>query len=374
MMVNYEPSQYTPPACGVTGKVATQQKISCSAWIPAKDMSESMLVTGAWGDQSNELSIRKVVKETSYPSDEEGMAKTTSHTTALRLGGIVCKGDVVEVDAQHSSIAVSAWSTGHMRVHQLEEHADGKDPSIDLKEVACRKDHTTAASSVHVQKDSGLIATTGEDGRIVLTDLHTLNFRVIHHATSGTLTRVRFASSSVLVTVGTGGRVDQWDTRAKDPTTTAIDPHTSLLTALAMHPARPTTIATGSACGVVSVWDIRMSKIPQSSTQAHEGPLWGVEFLPSKPACLLTCGEDGLLNVWDFNARHAPGSSVTYKVNSGEADSPEPPLMRHIVYQHGLGLNGLSIQNSAFGLNTDHIAVSCDSEEVLFMEHVSSPY
>lgn len=161
-----------------------------------------------------------------------------------------------------------------------------------------------------------------------------------------------FRSPGQVLVGGLGGRLLLFDLRSASerPATVCLDEHSSAVTAMAQHPARVDTIATGSSNGTFSTWDLRGSPVPVCSFSDRQCAIWDVKFLPQLPTTLLTCGEDGGVKAWDFNQDRGDPVNVQYtreqKANTHCFDIASSEMQCNSLDIHSDGVSVLGASDS----------------------------
>ncbi|MBK6531419.1 MAG: protein kinase [Deltaproteobacteria bacterium] len=184
-------------------------------------------------------------------------------------------------------------------------------PSMDLGDQARR--HASKIRDVRFSPDGARLASTGDDGRVLVWDARTMAAPTALSGHQGHVNSLAWAGSDTLVSGGDDGAVIAWDVASAQPRRTfaggaavyrvTVDPSGTLLAAAVVDPAVP-------------VWNLRTGE-RVASLPGHHGSANDAEFIGAR---LLTTDEAGVLRTWDAARGELdgvlPGDGVIFGVRA----------------------------------------------------------
>ncbi|XP_064618268.1 nucleoporin Nup43-like [Liolophura sinensis] len=313
------------------------QKISKIRWRPTAKESlqhSQIFATGSWDDDDNKICLWKLDDSSAGDISLQDSAWAAENEPKL-LCDVQHVGDVMALEFVGVEQLVSSSSTGSVSLYRY--HPNSRTLSLahqwpGLHHYPRKRCPCTCVAP----RGDEMVATGGEDGRIVLLHLeHKTPVRIIEKGDSCTINDVLFMKQTEIVTVNTAGQLKLFDIRqntdeaAKTYSVSGEDPVP--LQCVAKHPGQHHIVATGGEDGMLCIWDLRQEHYPINPLQAHSATLWEVKFHPSSPDNLFTCSDDGSVWHWDGTA-----------VNASVSMAATPSLLSATVTGAGAGGGALS--------------------------------
>nr|MBK7063829.1 hypothetical protein [Deltaproteobacteria bacterium] len=173
--------------------------------------------------------------------------------------------------------------------------------------------HASKIRDVRFSPDGVRLASTGDDGRVLVWDARTMAAPTALSGHQGHVNSLAWAGSDTLVSGGDDGAVIAWDLGSAQPRRTfaggaavyrvTVDPSGTLLAAAVVDPAVP-------------VWNLRTGE-RVASLPGHHGSANDAEFIGAR---LLTTDEAGVLRTWDAARGELdgvlPGDGVIFGVRA----------------------------------------------------------
>ena len=175
-------------------------------------------------------------------------------------------------------------------------------------------------NSVAFSPDGTILASAGDDGKIVL--LNTSQFQPIQQLDghSGPVTRVAFSpDGKILASAGKDGSVILWDMNSYQPIGQPLSEHNGEVTSLAFSPDGR-TLATGGEDQAIILWDVQNQPAVGQRSLGIEDRVTSVAFSPDG-GTLVASGGNGRVSLWDTQGY----SPSTFNVNSFVYDTAFKP-------------------------------------------------
>jgi WD40 repeat protein len=161
-------------------------------------------------------------------------------------------------------------------------------------------DHTDRAGPAVFSPDGRLIASGGDDKRIILWDVATRAAFELPYEGRDEVRTITFSPDGTLLATS-GHHVDRtvtiWDVGGRRPRQT-LAAHADDVRSVAFHPGGA-VLASAGVEGVVLLWDLPSGRV--TTRLDHGGPINAIAFSPDG-SLLATGGEDGRVRLWDVAA------------------------------------------------------------------------
>ena len=316
------PSYLYSPRVSPVSVSTTPFRINAVKFAPTPSTSSSssrLLALASHHDRTSRVQLRSLDTDVDVFSSAGDDADDADDALGLgleRLGDCLSEvellGDAQALCWLRPRLLACAASTGHLHLLQ-DGGGGGKSGRLTLT-------HSLPVSPlpltcVDVQSlSSPLLAAAGDSSALSLFDVASLrSVRLLPHAATSSTCDLRFAAHS-LYTAHPNGSLRLFDVRSQSPapSLTARHPSPHPLLSLAVHPARPDTVATGSGGGAVAVWDMRRGVEPVASYDVGMGAVNAVAFLPFDAATVAAATEGGAALLLDYNRERRDPTQVDY--------------------------------------------------------------
>ncbi|XP_018010573.1 nucleoporin Nup43 [Hyalella azteca] len=282
-----------PNSSSIT-KSYVYSKINSVRWKPSASTfsKPEIFISGSWDNEDNKVCVWRCASE-----GDPQLLQEISHA-----------GDVSDITYISRDTAAVASSNGSVSLYK---HADDTNKNLSLSQCFKHAHHFQSGSQApctSVASDGCLIATVGEDARLLLLSpgQHEPH-RIIDSGSDSSEYAVTFIKTNEVLTGSLQGHLRLWDIRKAGniPTVTMITTDQEWIRDVSCHPSQQHVVAAAGEAGALTLWDMRNTTQPFTSISAHSAPVLEARFHRNSPDHIFTCGLDGQLVHWDVSYHSA---------------------------------------------------------------------
>ncbi|KAF2352847.1 WD40-repeat-containing domain, partial [Trinorchestia longiramus] len=246
--------------CSIT-KSYVYMKINSVRWKPpSSNFSKAdRFVTGSWDNECNSVCLWRCGSE-----EEPKLLQELPHA-----------GDVTDITYISRNTLAVASSNGSVSIY---EHGDQPDNELTLSQCwqGCHQFPSgSAAPCTSLASEGGLVASVGEDARLLLLSPgQQLPHRVIDSGSDSSEYAVAFVKSNQVLTGSMQGQLRLWDIRSSGntPVATMVTTEQEWVRQVSNHPSQQHVVAAAGEAGTLTLWDMRNTEQPFSCIAAHSAP------------------------------------------------------------------------------------------------------
>lgn len=343
------------------------QKINKIRWKP--DSLTDTLVTGSWDDeQDNKIILWKYNKMDS----EDSLVKPKIQCS------IDHDGDVTEIKFVDAHVFVVASSFGTVSLYNI-SCSDGRTriKSMNLwKKVHFFSSTGELCPVTDITVFEDMLASVGEDGRIVITSLKENEpFRIIDNADSCTLRCISVNRLNEVLTGNSSGQMKVWDLRSysnSPETSFTLSGGQAGFTRVIQHPTQTHIKLAGGEDGTITIWDLRNQKFAVNSLNAHTQSVTELMFHPERPEHLFSCSANGQLWHWDSSKlTHSTIQFSATDIPENLEDTGCPWMSKNVknrITVYSL-IQNLYLPINSLDVQQDSVVCGCDNEAIYLIKN-----